>query len=297
MEHMNLSCIIPIGPNHRNNKNLIESIKADSGSTKFILVFDSTPTEIKRELIEFSEKNASITTIEINANNPGGARNAGMKECNTTWVVFFDADDLFNTQVIANYLKQSSTSADAIVFNYLIQDASQAVMGKVKEDSRGKIDAFNRKQIARNPGIWRWVFKFENIKSSRFRELRMGEDIVFLIDFLLVNRQINFSSEVVYMYNKDNSMQLTRSHDAKQNLLAAFVSSLQSLSRNAKALPNIDLRVDLTSALMYSCIIHLKWRSRQEALQALLLFAMKSSRNLHLAYKIITSRLRIKSEG
>lgn len=294
MDYQKLSCIIPIGPNHRNNQNLLQSLSSDLGSTQYILVFDNTPIEIKKELNEFSKKKSWITTIEINSRSPGGARNAGIKKCRTPWVTFFDADDLFNTRVIKEYLAQSTNQIDAMVFNYAIQDSSREILGKVLEDSSGKILDFNRSQIAMNPGIWRWVFNFEKIKNCRFYELRMGEDILFLIEFLLEVRQLHFIPNIVYKYNKENLFQLTKSKDAIQDLLSALAISLQIFSKNQKTTPNFDIRVDLTSDLLYACLKHLKWKNKSKAIMSFLGFAFESLSNLKVAMRILISRLRIK---
>ena len=297
MGDQELSCIIPIGPNHKINHNLLESLSLDTGTTQFILVFDKTPIEIKRELIEFSEKKSWITTIEIDSGSPGGARNTGMQECHSRWVAFFDADDLFDTRVIKEHLTKATNQLDAIIFNYAIQDPSLVIPGKVMEDLSGEIGDFNRRQIANNPGIWRWVFNFERIKESRFHELRMGEDILFIIEFLLKDRQLHFNPAILYKYNKQNPSQLTKSRDAIQDVLIALTLSLQIFSRNPKTISNIDIRVDLTSALLYACLKHLKWQSKKKALTLFLNFAFKSLYNLNIAMKIAVSRPRIKYEG
>jgi hypothetical protein len=88
--------------------------------------------------------------------------------------------------------------------------------------------------------------------------------------------------------------QLTKSKDAIQDLLSALAISLQIFSKNQKTTRNFDIRVDLTSALLYACLKHLKWENKSKAIMSFLGFAFESSSNLKVAMRILISRLRIK---
>ena len=297
MKQNQLSCIIPVGPGQKSNQNLIASIKSDERKTKFILVFDSPPVEIKEELVELAKWHPSITTVEVNARNPGGARNAGILKCQTEWVAFFDADDLFDTQTLSDYLDKCLNYPDAIVFSFMAQKHSHQVERRILEDFSGEICEFNKLQIARYPGIWRWVFRYESIKNYRFKDLRMGEDIIFLLEFLAVKRKIYFSALHSYIYSENSSLQLTRNHEAKQDLLQTLNCALSVLSRQNINNANARLSIGLASLIFYSAMVHLEWRLKLRALKVISSFSTKSFRNLVLVYRIIISRLGMNRES
>jgi glycosyltransferase involved in cell wall biosynthesis len=297
MKQNQLSCIIPVGPGQKSNENLIASIKSDPGTTDFILVFDSPPTEIRTELIELAKLYPSITTVDVCTKNPGGSRNAGLVKCQTEWVAFFDADDLFNIRTVNDYLDKCRNNPDAIVFSFVIQKYAQEIKMTVVEDLSGEICDTNRLQVSRYPGIWRWIFRYEAIKNYRFKEFRMGEDIIFLIEFLKEKRRIFFSPQVSYTYTENISLQLTRSHEAKQELLQALRCSLSLLSRQNIKVYNCRMREELTSLLFYSAMIHLELGGKLRALTLMSCFSVKSVRNLALAYRVITARLGLTHES
>ncbi len=68
------------------------------------------------------------------------------------------------------------------------------------------------------PGIWRMAFKTKIIKEIEFESIRMAEDQIFLLDLDLANRQVFFSTHVLYSYTVGNSNQLTSNSEAKQEL-------------------------------------------------------------------------------
>jgi hypothetical protein len=65
-------------------------------------------------------------------------------------------------------------------------------------------------QLARNPGIWRWVFKSERIGGALFPPYRAGEDQAFLAMLNPRVCEVYMSSEIIYTYVQNRYGQLTR---------------------------------------------------------------------------------------
>jgi glycosyltransferase involved in cell wall biosynthesis len=293
MENRQLTCIIPIGPNHLDNKNLINSIKRDSGLTNFILVFDSTPMHLKTELNQLARINNRISTIEVSVQSPGGSRNAGMAQCQTDWIAFFDSDDFFDTRKVTKYLQECNGTPDAIIFGFNIYGHPMHNDNRLIDDTSCEINFHNQLEIVRSPGIWRWIFRYEEIKDIKFRDFRMGEDIVFLIDFLRVQRCIYFCSELLYNYVVGNLGQLTRDRVAKQELLRSLECCLSKLHEKSTPISHAQIKIDLTSLIFYSCLIHLNLKNKSRAIVRLMSFAIKSKGNARLASMVISSRFRV----
>ena len=293
MKSRMLTCIIPIGPNHLDNENLINSIKRDSGLTNFILVFDSTPMHLKTELNQLARINNRISTIEVSVQSPGGSRNAGMAQCQTDWIAFFDSDDIFDTRIVTKYLQECNGTPDAIVFDFNIYGHPMHNDKRLIDDTSCEITFHNRMEIVRSPGIWRWIFRYEEIKNIKFRDFRMGEDIVFLVDFLGIKRCIYFCSELLYNYVVGNLGQLTRDGVAKQDLLRSLECCLSKLHEKSTLIGHPQVKIDLTSLIFYSCLIHLNLINKGRAIARLVFFAIKSKGNARIASMVISSRFRV----
>ncbi|MDE5779813.1 MAG: glycosyltransferase [Lachnospiraceae bacterium] len=86
----------------------IEILCVDDGST------DKTVSIVKK----FRDKDARIQLIQKEKSNAGAARNAGMKHAHGKYYLFWDADDLFETEAIEKmYLQAEKDEADICVCN------------------------------------------------------------------------------------------------------------------------------------------------------------------------------------
>jgi hypothetical protein len=72
--------------------------------------------------------------------------------------------------------------------------------------------------IARNPGIWRMIFRRDSLSSVVFPEISMAEDQVFLTRYNLADRSILKSEIVVYRYRFGNNFHLTKQKSALKGL-------------------------------------------------------------------------------
>ena len=110
--------------------------------------------------------------------NPGAARNFGLGCVTGSWTAFWDSDDSPNA---SEFLK---------MINYAEASNSRLVAGFFEERNRkikreGLVLKLTpillRLQILLNPGLWRFAFKTESIKSIKFPEMIMAEDQLFLM--------------------------------------------------------------------------------------------------------------------
>jgi glycosyltransferase involved in cell wall biosynthesis len=294
MTRKKLCCVIPVGPNHANNASLFASIENDSShESEFIIVLDGTPVSISRELQEFSSQHSNVKLVYSNARNPGGSRNLGMIEAKSEFIVFFDADDSFNTVEILKGLEEATDQPEAIIFDFTIDGRRIGDSTIHKSETKNPSIQMLSNSLTSFPGIWRWVFRAESLIESKFLEFKMGEDIVFLINFLNLERRIEFSTRVVYNYNLNLPAQLTKSKTAKQDLLIAFKTAVAVISNSETNIENRTI-IGLASLLLYSGIRHLGFINRLRLFYFLLMNCIKSLSSFKLMIRLITERPQVK---
>ena len=294
MTRKKLCCVIPVGPHHASNASLFASIENDSSQeSEFIIVLDGAPVSISRELQEFSSKHSNVKIVYSHARNPGGSRNLGMTEAKSEFLVFFDADDSFNTVEILKGLEEATNQPDAIIFGFTVDGKSIGESKIHNSESKNTSIQMLSNTLTNFPGIWRWVFRTESLAEPKFLELKMGEDIVFLINFLKVERRIEFSPRVVYNYNLNLPAQLTKSKTAKQDLLIAFKTAVAVISNSETDIENRTI-IGLASLLLYSGIRHLGFINRLRLFYFLLVNCIKSLSSFKLMISLITERPRVK---
>lgn len=294
MTRKKLCCVIPVGPHHASNASLFASIENDSSQeSEFIIVLDGAPVSISRELQEFSSKHSNVRIVYSHARNPGGSRNLGMTEAKSEFLVFFDADDSFNTVEIFKGLEEATNQPEATIFRFTVDGKSIGESKIHNSESKNTSIQMLSNTLTNFPGIWRWVFRTESLAESKFLELKMGEDIVFLINFLKVERRIEFSPRVVYNYNLNLPAQLTKSKTAKQDLLIAFKTAVAVISNSETNIENRTI-IGLASLLLYSGIRHLGFINRLRLFYFLLMNCIKSLSSFKLMMSLITERPRVK---
>jgi len=187
---------------------------------KVIFVHDindeNTSTEL-RNLI--NSLDSELISLYENKNlGPGGARNLGLTKLDTKWVVFWDADDY----PVPRAVLQMVIQADQKDFKACV--GGYSVFHKETEKTVLNLLPRYKFQLAINPGIWRWAFRRENIECSPFPVIRMGEDQVFIANFLNQNIGVYEFNFMVYTYITGNPDQLTSSKRNLSDLLPALES-------------------------------------------------------------------------
>jgi glycosyltransferase involved in cell wall biosynthesis len=180
---------------------------------------EGTSHELKK-LVQGSEfKNYKI--IEGFYGGPGPARNAGLEISRGKWVTFWDSDDIAFPREYLNAINSQDSFQNIIIGNYEICQVSDGSISKKIIPERDKINAF-----ALNPGIWRVIFRRDCIGSTRFPNIRMAEDQIFIAKVLSKVKEISFVDSVVYRYFMGGKSQLTSNINAISDLKAAALQSL-----------------------------------------------------------------------
>ena len=222
-----------------------------------IIVDDASSAETKLKLIEV-ELNADsrkLTVIHGIFGGPGAARNKGLELASPGWIIFWDSDDrpdvFLTLEMIVNAeLKNKKVAVG--MWQKMRQDESTRGTNSVKAKGMGN-DFF---QIVNNPGIWRWAFKFDSSAPSKFPNLRMGEDQLFLVSLNIPYSQIYRYPQVIYSYNQSSPTQLTKNQTALREL-SSIDSELRKVFSRLKR-PSL-LSIFLAMKIY---LISIKWKFR-----------------------------------
>lgn len=174
---------------------------------EFIVVHDKQDEITGLEISNLTEalNHSNISLIESSYGSPGNARNAGLQSSKGKLVVFWDSDDIGNTESLREVVSSTDWDKnDAVVCNFTYHRNGSFYNVEFKDDNRT-----NQKILAAWPGIWRWIFKRDSI-SETFHSYSMGEDILFLAEN---NEFLNYSfrNENIYTYFIGSSTQATAS--------------------------------------------------------------------------------------
>jgi len=251
---LQLSVIVPItGPPSRINNLLSWLSEVNKFSGEVILVHDVSDSDTVKLLAKTQSKignSFNLKVIEGKFGSPGAARNAGKRIAESTWVAFWDCDDIPNVKNVNQLLESSAgDELDFLCGSFDVVDVSS--QRSVTQHINSENPTTDLKQIALNPGIWRFIFKRSSIESVFFLEISMAEDQDFLMDFNLTKRPGRYSHLITYSYYRGEQGQLTSTKSAFSDLEIS-IRYLKRCRRNRERniyLETIYLRQIITGIL------------------------------------------------
>ena len=223
-----VTAVIPIRNAEGKTSGLREAIKKQSGMS-YVLVFDSCIDQTVNEFREILESRDAyhVRVLIGNYGSPGFARNAGLEEVKSDWVVFWDADDVPDPEVLLKTVKSlNQVKIEMIVtqYNRSLYNSNQSPVSNSR--------TYSKFVLALDPGIWRIIFKVNNAKRFRFEEFRMGEDQCFIAQFMTSKPRIVFSRATTYSYFQGVPGQLTSNKTAKTDLKLTFFVLVKLIIKN-----------------------------------------------------------------
>jgi len=248
VEDFVLTAVIPI-KNSTKDINFLKTTIHQSHieRVKLVLVSDGPVNLISNALQELFETvcKKCVLIVKKDFRNPGQARNEGIKNVNSEWIMFWDADDQPNIRNVVNSVRKNHGKQVIIgQYSYFRKYANQ----KSPKSSNSKLI-----QVSLNPGIWRIAMKREVILHG-FPALRMGEDQVFLIENDVFGKEIKICNEEFYEYTIESDGQLTRDVTAIYELRFAIYRSIRAITR--KPHWKLYLYLIMIGKLVYSLVVN-----------------------------------------
>ena len=191
-----------------------------SNELKCVVIFDRVSSSVARS---FSQQYCRKNLKFIHARGPeiyaGGARNVGLRETDTEYVMFLDSGDALNVVELDNlmkFLERSSSDVIHVGIGTLDrqkqnQDIRQRKYSKiVREYNKYK----DKKILLRFVVPWARIFKTQFLKNNNitFDIIQYSNDVMFSMNCLLATDKISSFEDAIYLV-ASNSRGLTSVKD------------------------------------------------------------------------------------
>ncbi|MCI6998516.1 MAG: glycosyltransferase [Eubacterium sp.] len=204
-----VSIIMPV---YNAEKYLCEAIESVLNQTytdfELLLINDRSTDNSKGICVEYSKKDNRIILLENNSEShgPGPTRNIGLDHAIGEYIYFMDADDWIEDcllQCVVNRMQE--TNADIVQFGVIYESND----GNDSEYCWSGKNVLTKDEIKRNffdfwkenrSSLWLHIFRREVVKTIRFENLIIGEDISYVMDALSNADKIAFIAKVLYHY-------------------------------------------------------------------------------------------------
>lgn len=205
-----VSVIMPVYNAEKYLGEAIESVLNQTYTDFELLFINDQSTDRSKEIcMEYGKKDHRIILLENNSKNhgPGPTRNMGLDYATGEYIYFMDADDWADANLLQRAVcRIQETNADLVQFGALYERMD----GNHPEQYvwRGK-DILTKEDISRNflfyweenrNSLWMYLFRRETVKTIRFENIIIGEDISYIMDALGNAKKIAYITETFYHY-------------------------------------------------------------------------------------------------
>ena len=210
-----ISIIVPVYNVEKYLPRCIDSILSQTFKDfELLLIDDGSPDNSGKICDEYAQKDSRVRVFHKPNGGVSSARNLGLDNAQGEWITFIDSDDYIGDDFLEI---PDNTLEDLLIQNYkLIIDGElflKSFEKKVILDS-GMKDLVNEniaKRIYRVP--WAKFFKKSIIDNNNIRfadGVKIGEDTLFVLDYLCFTRSVRYMSSSSYMYRKEESETLKK---------------------------------------------------------------------------------------
>lgn len=194
MENKNrFSIIIPNYNKEEYVRETLESIFNQTYKNFEVIVVDDGSTDKSIEII----KEFDIKLFHTNRKRAGGARNVGIDNATSDYIIFLDSDDYFTNNTVLERLNNLINGEDMIFLNYTKDKFGEVMIIKEeKEDISVKIEN------TKNLGCPTKCFKRELLEGIRFPEAKRYEDINFALEAMCKATSFAYFEDSFFTYRK-----------------------------------------------------------------------------------------------
>ncbi|MPS73225.1 MAG: glycosyltransferase family 2 protein [Chryseobacterium sp.] len=218
-----ISVIIPIYNAAHYLPETIESVLAqDHKNFELILVNDGSVDRSLDICNEYSIKDSRILVIDQKNNGVSSARNAGLEDANGEYICFIDADDWVENDYLSTLSKDAEEkNSDLVISNVKKQLPDKTIKGNNFKKDLLESESFLPSDffvddffVLENPPFAK-LFKKSIIDKNSLRfdkELKNGEDFIFVLEYALHCKKITFINKFTYNYNLNSDSSVTQKY-------------------------------------------------------------------------------------
>lgn len=240
-----VSVVIPIYNAEDYLEECLKSVMTQTLKEIEIICVDDGSIDKSGEIIEWAARSDErIIPLSQNNKYAGVARNFGMSVATGEYIVFLDADDYFDSQMLEKaYLCAKNENVDIVIWGGYISSEETGVLHAenfLKEEYIPKTNSFDTSDIANRlfnftvAAPWNKMYKATFIKENdlRFQEYKRVNDAFFVEMALALSKRIGIVRENLVYYRSGNVNSLQGSNNETPLLFSQVFSDMQDYLKN-----------------------------------------------------------------
>ena len=211
-----ISIIVPVYNAHNTLKRCLDSIlKQDFKDIQIIAINDGSSDDSLDILKEYAFIDKRIEVINQENQGVSVARNNGIASAKGEYIMFVDSDDYIEPQTCSSLLKYLKSDIQLVIFGLNIYKGN--ILQRTPHLStkcielKDNIDYYwNLRTI--NLGPCNKIYRKSLIKQNFDTSLSLGEDTLFVLEYLKEVNKVQIVSDCYYNVSLDNSGSLNRKY-------------------------------------------------------------------------------------
>lgn len=196
---------------------------------EILLIDDGSKDDSGEKCDLFAQKDNRIRAVHQKNGGVSSARNTGIQSATGRYVMFVDSDDYLNENYVETMVDSiEKNDVDIIISGYIMLKQAEKINHTMDE----KI-WWNKKEFLEDfeelfqkyflHVVWNKIFKREKIEKYFDESLSLGEDCLFVLDYMSNIENIGMISECGYNYKMDQENSLTNKYRDNQFEIATIL--------------------------------------------------------------------------
>lgn len=228
------SIIIPVYNAQKTISRSIESVLLqEMQDFELILVNDGSSDNSLQICKKYENDNHKIRVIDKENGGVSSARNEGINNSNGEYIVFLDSDDTISAQLLTLFYKSiKERNVDLVFCNFTIVTSTQRLSNVVNvKEVCSKKDISNQFEELYNSNLlnccWGKCFKRDLIKCKFNTNIQLGEDFLFVLNYLKNAKTVYYLNKELYDYYffSDSTLSFTGGIKRLENLYEVYNQS------------------------------------------------------------------------
>ena len=199
-----VSIIVPVYNAENYIKRCIDSIIAqDYPNWELIIIDDGSSDSSGDRCDRYSLLDKRIRVVHKPNGGVSSARNTGLKAANGDWISFVDADDYVKPSFLSSFLAKLSDNVEYVSMGFEnLNSQSFPVISII--DTNNALEGLFSSGAYKYMQPWAKFFKKNKIDELKLMfdtKLSIGEDKLFILQYLLGTTECRFLNDSLYMYN------------------------------------------------------------------------------------------------
>lgn len=233
-----ISIIIPVYNAKKYLYKCVESILEQTFENYEIILVDDGSTDGSEELCdEISRTNDHVYTIHKQNGGVSSAREAGLKKAKGKYIAYIDADDYIDCDYLKILYEDACRNNADIVCCDCIEKFRDKVIGNfrsvIKDRTVNEIDEYIEDIITGKElygtVVWGKIIKKDLLKNIHFKDIKYGEDTVYMLEVFSTKPVTRLNSYKGYYYVRNEDSATYQKKDGNVKVCIDHISAGEML--------------------------------------------------------------------